>query len=180
MVPRGKWCHSLMDLISKFRRRRSVVYLSRRIERTICSPKVSTTSLVPDTSLALPLASPAGRSAAFQLLGDVIVRGRDPPDALCALLDSLRHPGLPMENATARLYIGNPSTVGPAKHAALYSELLAKGAGSGNSSGCGDESNGKRAKREDLLLIALELMLRRLLSRSLTAWMCFVFQRFSR
>ena len=33
-----------------------------------------------------------GRSAALQVIGNVIVHGADPPDAFCALLDSLRHP----------------------------------------------------------------------------------------
>lgn len=33
-----------------------------------------------------------GRYAAFQVMGDLVVHGADPPDALCALLDSLRHP----------------------------------------------------------------------------------------
>lgn len=41
--------------------------------------------------LPLPVPRPCTRSAALQALGNLIVHGSDPPDALAALLDSLRN-----------------------------------------------------------------------------------------
>lgn len=65
------------------------------------------------------------RSAALQLLGDLVVQGLDPPGALSTLLDSLRNP--PLATTEAFTCNGNLAAMGPAKAASV-----AAGAETGN------------------------------------------------
>ncbi|CAM9341174.1 unnamed protein product [Ectocarpus sp. 4 AP-2014] len=85
-----------------------------------------------------------GRSAALQALGNLIVRGRDPPDALSALLDSLR-------NDPPHEAVGN----------------LAEGGGGGSSdSGVGGSDERKSKGLVGRVMGSLPIWARRLKNRS--------------
>ncbi|CAB1112970.1 unnamed protein product [Ectocarpus sp. CCAP 1310/34] len=85
-----------------------------------------------------------GRSAALQALGNLIVHGRDPPDALSALLDSLRNEPPPKA-------IGNLAEVG---------------GGGGSDSGVGGSDDRKSKGLVGRVMGSLPLWARRLKHRS--------------
>ncbi|CAM9754190.1 unnamed protein product, partial [Hapterophycus canaliculatus] len=87
------------------------------------------------------------RSAALQTLGEIIVCGRDPPDALAALLDSLRN--------ASHAFRGEPTPLG-----------VAGGGGAGSSSNSSSSNEGIGSSLVDRVMGSMSLWTRRLKTRS--------------